>query len=1243
MTQVTKTHGTSFTVPSNVTSVHLLLRGAPGEGNFGTGTSGEGGIVEGDLAVSPGDVLYFRGSGSGGTGPDDAGDGGDYIDVRHTGTALSDQVAVAAGGGGQAEAPGTPDAEGGDGGADVGQDGADGGGDAFGGGGGDQTSGGAAGGSNATAGQREFGGDGDNGADADGGGGGGGCFGGGGGAEDASLDTAGGGGGGSNLDDGLTSVDTNQRGGWTSSPEVVVTYAETPSVTLDSLTETGETDVRVQASSSVAYDASGEWQVRRNGTLIETDTSDADLDYTDTNAEGGLSNTYEVTRVNASDSDADSASIKVRLETVTGLTVTDTTSTTVDLSCDAVANADSYEWLRATSAGAAYTDYSQVGSTSSPSFTDSGLTDGTEYYYTVRAVVTGDSAFDSRYPGEVTATTGFSAPTLSDVADASQTTLDCTFQREDGNDSGDIIVVVDGVDVATLNYDATSYTVTGLSAATAYEVQIRREVTSATATSATKTQYTKPETPGRPDIQPDQTAQTHTLIFGTLPSGADTIEVLESRDAPASALRDATAFDTTDVQLTSVTPSATSFETDRQDRLSTYTYQLRAVVGSDSEQATSLSPTATASFKTYANYWLALERTDGSTAVRRRTVESGPTYEHSALHHYTHAAPRSDLDASADALADVDVYLGDSRLFRGEFRRFEGDTPSDGPTTATAFGPALPLRRDAPDAPVTYQNTTRAAAIRDYWTRIDTVDVDAVVHDPPTETVENDTLVLSDTFSGFSGLASPAADVPVSASGSLALQQAAWLGVQDDFGGGDSVGSDSSGNPPYHIDSEYQAVSTTQLTYTFTPDHDIPESRVQVVIHRDVVDGAGTLSTLDISVKNESTNATDSLDAGDIFDGGTNRWATIGGYSGGDLSAGTSYTLSITPGDYEFNVDCMGILDAEYGPYTFDDPTSINEKIDGPQLYKPVTVDLTDEPRPYPITEVRIASTVSDTSGAFEYEVTTTGGDASLTATTADATLDFLGADQIGARLDPSVTLGGYGSNTWLADGASGQEITSLDISVTTETIPAIDEVELSGTHYENLQTLHRDSDFRWVVDPTVARVDGLVVDSFVPSDPSVVRQPTWTQIDLKPATETLGYANAITISYRDTNGDIQSFVAPPLQSEVDSRGEVIRAKVPRDDVSTNDQARIAATNELRKRVAEWTQSGRIEAIATADVLPGFPYDVDAFGGATPLDDSVSYRESAERNTMTLQFRREATPFERQLAVESAVQSLRGP
>jgi poly(hydroxyalkanoate) depolymerase family esterase len=81
----------------------------------------------------------------------------------------------------------------------------------------------------------------------------------------------------------------------------------------------------------------------------------------------------------------------------TGLTVTGTTDTTVSLSWKAVAGAVSY---------AVYRGGTQVGSTASASYTDSGLATGTTYSYTAAAVDTSGAA-GSASPAVVATTTGF--------------------------------------------------------------------------------------------------------------------------------------------------------------------------------------------------------------------------------------------------------------------------------------------------------------------------------------------------------------------------------------------------------------------------------------------------------------------------------------------------------------------------------------------------------------------------------------------------------------------------------------------------------------------------------------------------------------------------------------------------------------------------------------------------------------------------------------------------------------------
>ncbi|WP_238007401.1 hypothetical protein KZZ52_02190 [Dactylosporangium sp. AC04546] len=90
-----------FTVPPGITSLHVKLVGAPGgspaDGTFTSGNGGNGGAVEADLAVTPGQVLYVLVGGDGGVeagGFNGGGDGG--VRTVNTGT----QYGKGGGGGG---------------------------------------------------------------------------------------------------------------------------------------------------------------------------------------------------------------------------------------------------------------------------------------------------------------------------------------------------------------------------------------------------------------------------------------------------------------------------------------------------------------------------------------------------------------------------------------------------------------------------------------------------------------------------------------------------------------------------------------------------------------------------------------------------------------------------------------------------------------------------------------------------------------------------------------------------------------------------------------------------------------------------------------------------------------------------------------------------------------------------------------------------------------------------------------
>ena len=375
-----------WTVPDAVFGLELTLEGERGE------SFNNGGVVEGRLPVTPGETLLIRVS----PGADEnfAGDAaGDGIWIARGGESVENRLAAAGGGG----ADGDPDDgvinNGGEGGANVGKDGEQSSTSFDAGEGGSQTSGGAAGSADAGDGDASGGGF----ADYRGGGGGGGYYGGGGGADDQAF--AAGGGGGSNHAEGLSQVDTNERGGSFRAngdgPRIVIEYEPVaPSLSRSNTTDTS-THLSWGISLPPEVDSVEEWQLYRDtnsgtvrGDYIEIATyppgTTAD---SDTGLDMGTTYHYRV------GSDVIAPSLDVDT-----LAPSNVTATAVDLTGDLVSLNDApsadvrFEYITGDQTSWAETPIQTLGSPQTFSETVSGLDPETEYVG--RAVGEADGARD---------------------------------------------------------------------------------------------------------------------------------------------------------------------------------------------------------------------------------------------------------------------------------------------------------------------------------------------------------------------------------------------------------------------------------------------------------------------------------------------------------------------------------------------------------------------------------------------------------------------------------------------------------------------------------------------------------------------------------------------------------------------------------------------------------------------------------------------------------------------------------
>lgn len=145
--------------------------------------------------------------------------------------------------------------------------------------------------------------------------------------------------------------------------------------------------------------------------------------------------------------------------------VATTTTGNISLSWGAVSGATSYKVYRGTVSGT----YALISSPATNSYSDSGVTNGTQYFYVVKAFNGSDSADSNEATGLPMATfaiTSLTSPSSSSIqATWTGPTGSATFDVRYGTSTGSYATTVTGV--------TSPYTITGLAAGTVYYVVVR--------------------------------------------------------------------------------------------------------------------------------------------------------------------------------------------------------------------------------------------------------------------------------------------------------------------------------------------------------------------------------------------------------------------------------------------------------------------------------------------------------------------------------------------------------------------------------------------------------------------------------------------------------------------------------------------------------------------------------------------------------------------------------------------------
>ena len=171
-----------------------------------------------------------------------------------------------------------------------------------------------------------------------------------------------------------------------------------------------------------------------------------------------------------------------------GLVVDSHGSTSVSLSWSGVRDASNYRVFRAEATGSTISDYTEVGTPSTSSVTDSGLENGELYYYRVQAVYSGSN---SQLSGEVSQTTDLPAPSIDSIDNSIEDEFTISYTLNDNSSDGDVVIQesTDGgstfSDIGSNSPPENSFTTTGLNDGQKYFYKIKRNTDHANQSSGT--------------------------------------------------------------------------------------------------------------------------------------------------------------------------------------------------------------------------------------------------------------------------------------------------------------------------------------------------------------------------------------------------------------------------------------------------------------------------------------------------------------------------------------------------------------------------------------------------------------------------------------------------------------------------------------------------------------------------------------------------------------------------------------
>lgn len=261
-----------------------------------------------------------------------------------------------------------------------------------------------------------------------------------------------------------------------------------------------------------------------------------------------------------------------------------------------------------------------------------------------------------------------------------------------------------------------------------------------------------------------------------------------------------------------------------------------------------------------------------------------------------------------------------------------------------------------------------------------------------------------------------------------------------------------------------------RLAFDFTPEHRIPGENVVIQAR----DGFGDQTTdIPALTWTLNENEVDRQLAPGTANIGMVSWRPVsdgtldigGGYNGGPLEAGTTYTLAVEIDDGgdaadRYPLDCVVVYDdrfnhsADGSGNSFDNTTDGNDTLDDPALFPTETVVEFDiVPAPQAVTGIRGEATLNGGDSGYTHYLSNDQGANFTSGTGANFETDSLGATW-GPGITYKAGLSRFGSRTTASpnSGFNGQNLESLTLKADLEDMPLVVNRTFDG-HLDSILT----------------------------------------------------------------------------------------------------------------------------------------------------------------------------------------------